>query len=183
MATCGGRGSERYTGKMNERDFIGEVDVQNPAYLTAVSVAQRPDGYVTFRAALRLAKQHQPWDPTNPQKDFSRDLRLEVIDRLGLATETYDRVKCYTAVGTPFDILHGVDGFLELEDPATRTVRRVTFDLSLRDKGGQKADLLIPELPDPQGEETAYLSAVKQHGEAVVAQLQAVSPEPLDGPA
>lgn len=183
MAKRGGRVLEGYTGKMNERDFIGEVDVRNPAYLAAVASAQRPDGYVPFRAALRLAKQHQPWDPTQPEKEFSRDLRLEIIDRLDLDVEAYDRVKCYTAVGTPFDVLHGIDGFIEIEDPATRTVRRITFDLSLRDKGGQKADLLIPELPDPQGEEAAYLSAVKRHGEAVVARLQTAGSEPLDGSA
>lgn len=173
--------SEKYTGSMNERDFIGAVDVRNSAYVDAWNAAKRPNGYVPFRAALRLAKQFQPWDPANPQKDFSRDVRLEIIEQFDLDEAASDRVKCYTAVGTPLDILHGVDGFIEFIDPTTRTVQRVTFDFSLRDKGDQKADFLIPELPDPQEQENDYLSAIAQHGKDIAARLKTARPEPLDG--
>lgn len=178
MAKRGGRGPEGYTGRLHEQDFIGGVDIQNPAYIAALRASAKPDGYIPFRAALMLAKQFQPLDPTNPQKEFSRELRLEVIDQLKLDPDAYDRVRCYTAVGTPLDVLHGVDGFIEVMDPDGRTLRRVTFDLSLRDKGGQKADLLVRDLPDPQNEQEAFLAAVAQHAGEVVASLRRAVPGP-----
>lgn len=176
------RSGDPYTGRMYEEDFIGAVRIDTAAYREALAAASRTDGYVPFERAAALARAFQPWDPTNPAKDFSRDIRIEVLDMLGWGDAeqtTLDRVKVYTAVKTPLDILHGVDGFLEVEDPDTRTLHRVTFDLSRRRKDASelKADLLIHDLPEP--EEDAYLHAVRSHAQRVVALLHTAKPLPM----
>ncbi|MBI4433460.1 hypothetical protein HY632_01685 [Candidatus Uhrbacteria bacterium] len=171
-----------YSGKMHEEDFAGRVDTNNPAYRTALAQAQRPDHYVPFQAAVRLVKQFQPWDPTNPGKDLLRDLRLEIVDALKLEGTQCDRIKSYTAIGTPLDVLHGIDAFLEWEDPTTRSIRRVTLDLSRRMKSPEelKADLLIHDLPAP--EEDAYLDAIANYGTRAVGKLRSAKREPLPSP-
>lgn len=116
--------------------------------------------YVPYGEAVKIAKDLQREDPTNPKKLFLKDLRLAVIDALGLVDEKEtDRVKIYTAVDSPLDYWHGVDMFIEIEDESGKTSKIVTFDASIRDKkiesekSGEekaiKADVLIDRVPDP----------------------------------
>lgn len=155
-----------YTGKMFEEDFVGSIP-KDADYKTALLKLQEKsgkNGYVGFNDSVDLAKKFQPWDPSNPGKDFARDIRIEVIDRLNLAKEEdMERVKFYTAVGSPLDVFHGVDAFLEYADEEGG-IHRVTFDLSL-DPGKEekhKADLVVKELSDPQTETEKYLEEVAQ---------------------
>lgn len=184
MGIEGGRSRKRpadyYSGRMFERDFIGVVDVERPEYQAAYRAAADADGYVPYDPAVRLARRSQPYDPAQPEKPFARDLLFEVADKLRLAPRDQQRLKFYTSVHTPLDHKHGVDGFLELEDPKTRTVRRITFDLSLDRRKHPKADILVRELPAPDdpdpSEANRYLKDVESYAAEVVRMLQYTPP-------
>lgn len=88
---------EFYSGRMLERDMFGDGRfMQNPAFVAKYRALARRDGYISFRDALQLVREHHPGDPTNPKKEFSRELRLAVCDALKLPEEELDRVKVYS---------------------------------------------------------------------------------------
>lgn len=154
-----------YTGKIFEEDFVGSIK-KSPDYQKALFELKektKKGDYVGYNDALELAKKFQPWDPANPNKNFARDLRIEIIDQLGLEREEdMDRVKFYTSVGSPLDVFHGIDAFLEYTDKEGKT-HRVTFDLSMNPaKEEYKADLIVKELADPEHESEKYLEEIKE---------------------
>jgi len=168
------------TGNLFETEQIGTIDTGSPEYQKALRLAKEKEakfgkegGYLRFRTALELVKKFQPSDPTNPQKPFARELRIALQDILKLETpEDYDRVKFYTAVGTPLDIFHGVDAFVEFEkeNPETKKVDvyRATFDFTTNpQKQGYKSDIVVQEkdLPDPKLEADDFLEAVHRFAE------------------
>jgi|GEM_PF-1148674 len=169
--------SQFYTGRMAEADLLGEVRISMPEYIAAFRKRSAEGGYVKYADAIELAKRFQPADPTNPDKDFARELRMAIADRLiadGVITEAErDRVKYFTAVKTPLDILHGVDAFVELDRPNGRP-ERVTLDLSLRDeKVVGKADLVVraQDIPDdPENE--SYLPSIGTYAERIARRLE-----------
>lgn len=149
---------------MYEADYLGSISV-TPAYQQRLSTLARgrttKDGgpYISFEDGVRLVKEFQPWDPTNPEKELSRELRLAVIEALDIPEDQLDRVRVYTAVGTPLDQLHRVDAFLEFDDPSSRQPFRVTIDLTRNPaKAGTEGivetealtHLIVGELPDPE---------------------------------
>ncbi len=160
------------TGHLFEWQYIGEIDTKNPAYQKAlqeaVSSEERAgmtDGYIRFRKAMELVKKFQPYDPANPNKHFARDIRVELQDLLGLTTEEeMDRVKFYTAVGSPLDKRHSVDAFIEYTDKSGETFR-ATFDLTTNpQKQAYKTDIVVQlkDLPDPNTNKKEYNSAIKE---------------------
>jgi len=155
----------RERGTEFEYDVFGQVDIRNPAFKKAMAEAGAdPRGYLKYRQAMELAKRFQPGDPQNPKKEFSRDLRIEVADLLGVP---YESVAVFTAVKTPLDVFHGVDGFLTVKVGNQEFV--VTMDASLRDKEPDevKADVLVNRLPDPNLQEDEYITSVDQFSEIV----------------
>lgn len=168
-------GADHYTGREYELDFLGEIR-STPAFKEALAKAGADPrtGYLPYKTAMDLARRFQPWpDPTNPQKEFLRDFRIEVADRLKLTPGQERKLKVFTAVRSPLDVFHGVDGFIEFE-PKPGATRFVTFDLSLNPKkeGGHKADLVITEeIPDPSEDEDGYLSRIDQIAAEVAARL------------
>lgn len=145
--------------------LLDEVDIRDPRYEKALRerISIGPRGrYVNYKDAMELTKAFQPADPTNPKKDFLRELRLAVIDELGLNAGAEERVKAYTAVGTPLDKLHGVDGFMTIKTEDGAEVA-VTFDVTLRDKAYKKADLVIGEPPNPHEDEEGYLKLIEEY--------------------
>lgn len=133
-----------------EWDLFGSVDRNNPAYERELKKVTKPNGSVFYRDALSLVKKFQPGDPKNPERGFARDLRIEILDELGLTDEKdMDRLEFYTAVGSPFDQWHGVDSFFELRQKLGASLR-VTLDAATVSElekiaRGQnpKADILI----------------------------------------
>jgi hypothetical protein len=122
---------------MYEADCLGEVRIipeyeQRLQALARGRVARDGGPYITFDEAVRLAKEFQPWDPTIPEREFSRELRLAVIEALGIPEDQLDHVRMYTALRSRLDDLHKVDGFLEVDDPSSQQPIRVTLDLSTR---------------------------------------------------
>jgi len=171
------------TGSLFEEEAVGKVDTKNPEYQQALKKAQEEEakegvksGYIRFRKALELARKFQPADPTNPNKYFSRDLRIALQDLLSLKTEEeMDRVKFYTAAGTPLDTFHGVDAFLEYEDERKQT-HRATFDFTANPhKQVYKSDIMVlkNELPDPDLESQKYLEKIEGYAKEVFSKITA----------
>ncbi len=171
---------------MFEADFLGSVrdtpEMRNRIRELWDGKSQTRVGddalpYLKFQDALTVVREFQPWDPTNPQKELARELRLAVADALGVPENQLDRVRFYTAVGSLLDRIHGVDAIIEVTDDRGET-SAVTLDLSLRAEKSQsdyraKADVVIGNLPDPQEEEDAYLEAVDTSARALADNIRA----------
>jgi hypothetical protein len=165
---------ERDTGRIYEARFLGKPTV-DPQFL--LELDKLPRGTRTrFRSdddVYELYKKYFLDDPTNPPKEHAQNLRIAVIDALGLQPEEYDRVTLYSTVdNNVIDHGFGTDAFIEFKDPKTGKVRRVTIDLSLREKEQLKADVLIGEMPDAVQEEDAYLEAIEEAGHKIAMRLQ-----------
>ena len=167
-------GFEERSGKLNEAFLLGEVRTQDPEYQKVLkNLGGDSRGYLPFVTAMELAMLFQPvvkalnretkreerraQDPANPEKRFANDLRVQIADKLGLATfEELERLKYYTAIGSPLDFFHGVDAFVVLEGEHSSDPKKiVTFDFTLRTEAGAKenakANVIIRNLdPDSQ---------------------------------
>ena len=130
-------------------------------------------GYVKYEPALDLVRKYGKQDPLNPAKPFSKELRQAVIEELGLeTTEEMDRVRFYSAVGTPADRFHGVDGWIEYDTPDGRRLV-VTVDVTKNpNKESWKADVIIPEVTDPSESESEFLSQAEQYAREITERLQ-----------
>lgn len=178
------RSPVRYSGREFEYDLFGQADTRNPEYLEALRRVRKPDGYVTYKDAMDLAKKFQPWDPDNPNKDFFRELLIAVQDRLGIDTgKTSNFVKVYTALKTPLDEQHGVDAFLAVGREGRESV--VTLDATLnREKqaSGHKADLIIgDDFPLVEDDEKGYLAAIDALAGRIASRIEKREPpQPRD---
>ena len=113
-----------YTGRLLEGEFLPPV-------------SQTSATYMPYREALRYAMDRQPrgWRPTDPPSRLANDFQYLISD--GLGTDP-SRVELYTAVGSPLDRYHGVDGWVVYGS------KRVTFDVTLNPhKDSYKADVIV----------------------------------------
>lgn len=154
-----------YSGRMNEQDVFGEFKPTKEG-LNAFRAEARENGYITRERAIELIRQYTKEDPTNPSKPFAKELRLAVIDQLGLEDdEDLDRIRFYSAVGTPLDVFHGVDGWIEFCSETGFPIM-VTLDVTkdpervVEKKEQGKVDLIILEMPDPSEDEKGFMNAV-----------------------
>lgn len=96
--------------------------------------------YMSYRDAIDRVKQQQPDIlKRSPIVTQLRNMVAENCHNKGLP------VKFFTAVGTPLDIYHGVDGFFEQGNTI------VTVDVSMKDKETYKADVLLQVGLDTEG--------------------------------
>lgn len=94
--------------------------------------------YVPFRKSMRLVMMCQPWDPSDPSTRAGNDLHCQVAMALGL--EDWGQLRFFSALGSPLDRWHGVDGFFEWRGTV------VTIDLTIDPtKVGYKADMVVHE--------------------------------------
>lgn len=172
----------RYSGKEYEFDLVGEIKIDDPAYkqeLAKLQEAVRARGYqpkrsdsLPFREAVELTKKFQPGDPTNPQKDFAREIRLALAEKLGLENDQeMNRLKFYTSVGSPLDA-HGIDGFFTFSYIDAQGYPKecvVSFDVTRNPDKDEtlRADLLIGgDIPDPSDQgfnEKEYLKKIDEY--------------------
>lgn len=165
-----------YSGRLYEQDFFWSINAENPGYLRKLNNIKQPsqkesfDYYVNFKDALELAKKFQPIDKTDPSKEpvdpanprapLLRDLKEALVEQMDLSDDQADRLKLYTAVGSPLDKFHGVDAFVEYDG------KIITLDITMREtEGEKKADVIITkELPAPDDPETEeeYLRRVEE---------------------
>jgi len=170
----------RYSGKEYEFDLLGKLDTENPAFRAELKKLQEAAvnrGYhpkqadsLPFREAVALSKKFQPSDPTNPVREFAKELRLALADKLGLESdEQLDKLKIFTTLGGPLDA-HGVDGFVSFICAVGNGGEReflVSFDVTKnpnKDEAPKAAELLIGgDIPDPGDEnykEEEYLKII-----------------------
>ncbi|MBI5369797.1 hypothetical protein HZA85_01205 [Candidatus Uhrbacteria bacterium] len=163
---------EFYTGKMNERDVLGAAPL-TPEFRRAYQERANERGYLPYGASFDLVRRYTNQDPHQPAKPFASELRLAVADALGLETdEDLERVTFYTAVGTPADVYHGVDGWIEYQTPDGKRLI-VTLDVTKNpNKDEWKADVIIPEVTDPSENENAFLAQVEKFGGMVASKLE-----------
>lgn len=113
------------------------------------------NGYMKWEDARSFAQQNQPWeDPENPDCPIARHLLHNVREKLG------GKVLFFTAIGTPFDVYHGVDGWFEFRGKiVTIDVTKNPFkvsckaDVLLKDEHLGSDDFIVPEIAD----QVAYL--------------------------
>lgn len=165
-----------YTGKIYEEDFLGTVELPPEFFEAERRLPRDPRGwYRDDNDIYELAKNFYPKDPTNPKKELGRELRIEVIDALGLRPEEYDDVKFFTTVGIEqIDKKLGVDAFIEYTDPKSKKIRRVTIDLTQNLQKlaeGHKADIIIGELPAPEFEEEKYQEELENIAAKIASKL------------
>ncbi len=151
---------EFYSGRLNESDVLGDFR-PTPDGVKAFKAEAGDRGYIARGRAIELVREFTKEDPTNPGKPFARELRLAVIDELGLEDEgDMDRIRFYSAVGSPLDIFHGVDGWIEFV-PDKGSPSMVTIDVTLNpEKLTHKADIIVQEVPDPTENEKRFLELV-----------------------
>lgn len=155
---------EKDSGKVSEYFALGEIR-QTEAYLKELKRVANERGYVSWENSFKLVRKFSPYNPTHPhQKPFLSDLRIALIDELGITAEKdMDRVKIYTAVGSPLDFWHGTDLVIEVEDGNGRTSKIIGFDVFDAHEGSEiaekrkhvhdkKADIVIfmKDVPDAE---------------------------------
>ncbi len=107
-----------YTGHLFEEEVIGRCRVTH-------------NGHMRWREAMELVRKNQP----AALPITARRLRNRVAERIG---DTVGTLKFFTAVGTPLDFFHGVDGFFEFKGVV------VTIDVTMNPhKDSGKADIIV----------------------------------------
>jgi len=155
-----------YSGRELEIDVFGRPKF--PRGYEEVLRQESQRGYLPFNRAMDVIREYYPFDPTNPPKEFANDLRLEIIDKLGLTDEQADDLKFYSAIGTPLDTFHGVDAWLEFPDPNTSRPIFVTLDVTKQVgklEEGHKADVIVGDVPEPAS--NSYLGEVERYADEV----------------
>lgn len=160
MAKGDTRGRDFWSGRLSESDLFGDFKT-TPAGVSAFKAEVSERGYITRARAIELIRKHTQEDPTNPTRPFAKELRLAVAEELGLESDTdLDNLRFYSALGTPLDVFHGVDGWIEFR-PEGGSPRVVTIDVTLDPaKLEHKADVIVHEVPDPAENEKRFLKLV-----------------------
>lgn len=125
------------TGGMVEKELFGQSGYESTEHLDFSDYK-----YITRGTSFNVLKGMQPFEPTDPEPDFANTVHYYVYEGLGLDAEN---VKFYTAVKSPLDKFHGIDGWFEIDKDGR--LRRVTVDITMNDhKDEYKADVvfLIP---------------------------------------
>ena len=161
-----------YSGKMNEEDLFGKLRPSRK-YIEAHESMANADGYVIRDVAIDIIRKYSNQDPINPTQPFAKELRLAVMDELSFETDQeMNRLKFYTAVGTSADVFHGIDGWFEyVDDDGVRVI--VTIDVTKNPKKDEwKADVIIPEVADPEEDETKFLEETERYAKEIVKQFE-----------
>ncbi|MDQ2932828.1 MAG: hypothetical protein M3Q80_00415 [bacterium] len=113
------------TGHIVEEEILGTCHVQWDGKM-----------YHRYMESMELARKCQSGDPSAPILDGARKLHVAVATQMKISDRR--SLQLYSAVGTPLDRFHGVDGWFEFQGVV------ITFDLTLStQKDVAKADVVI----------------------------------------
>jgi hypothetical protein len=176
-----------YTGKEYERDLLDVVDVEDQKYQERRMQLQEEakkrgmvlekDDYLPLEESIKLAMEFQPADPANPRKPFAKEFLLACREKLELdsaSQEDMDRLKFYTAVGSPADIYHGRDGIMIFED-FDKKIYEIGVQVSKNPEKLNRSDVLIEEdVPDPSDDDfdKKILAVSEKYAEKFIAVLE-----------
>jgi len=154
-----------YTGHQMEEELFGSTERET---------LEREKKYLSFNRALQLARELQPFDPTDPDPRFASDLHATVADKLGLSVEQYHKLRFYTAIGTELDFFHGRDAWLEFDSGSGKQI--TTLDVTINpNKDEYKADIIFLMPPgglDPKMDRKEWLEKIEEVSTAVTSHLQ-----------
>lgn len=168
-------------GRRFEYEIFDQVRTDDPRYQAEMRAKANDKGYLPFNDALDIIKKYQPADPRNPSKDFLRELRLAVAEKLNLSDEEADSLFAYTAVGSALDRFHHADAVITQVLNNGREII-VTLDATLnkekiQSEDRQRSGVIVTELPSPETDEDAYLDAIDGYAEEVVARIHRANPK------
>ncbi len=83
--------------------------------------------YFKWKVIQYFLERMQPFDVTDPKPEFAKSVRSMVSDKLGLEDR---KMRFYTAVKSPLDYYHQIDGWFEIRD-GDKVVKRVTVDVTI----------------------------------------------------
>jgi hypothetical protein len=116
-----------YTGRLLESEI-----------LPALSDSWRSEGYFSEQKSYQWVRDHQTWNPSDPENRLANDLHYLVAEKLGI--EDFNQLKFYSAINSPLDYFYGVDGFFEIDG------ERFTLDITANPhKSTHKADYVVHE--------------------------------------
>ncbi len=117
---------EGYTGRVFEREVLGECRV-------------RCQGYLKFRQAMEEVISNQPHAPHDPPGEVGhfRDAVFKEMKQMGLNPKY---LRLYTAVGSALDRFHGIDGFFTFEGITVTVDTTINQD---KDEDSTKARVLV----------------------------------------
>lgn len=116
------------TGGMVEEELFGKSNFES---VEKISSQER---YIPYNFGFRILKDLQPFDSVEPDPDFANTVHYYVYESLKLSAED---VHFYTAVKSPLDYFHGVDGWFEIGNI------RITIDLCTWEKEEYKAEIIF----------------------------------------
>ncbi len=115
-----------YTGRLFEKEVLA----------TCLLHWKQGQAYDGFQKSMWLVMMCQPWDPSDPSTRAGNDLHCQVALALGL--EDWGELRFFSALGSPLDRFHGIDGFFEWRGTV------VSIDLTTDPKKVEyKADIVI----------------------------------------
>ena len=157
-------GHERgYTGKILEHDYFGQSISPSTDVLKFLHEFGRstPDGkvYLPFNKSIELIKKFYTQDPRNPSKPVAKDLFQVLLKKLKL--ENPQDFRFYSAIDTPLDTFHGIDGFFEYGDI------RLAIDLTANPKKENEednpgVDFVLHQIPDKKNDEYLYNEGLEE---------------------
>lgn len=160
-------------GNLAERALLGDVRNHKDFELDEIPVS--------YEEALADVKANQKDDLDNPRATFANELRIELLDQLGLVErEDWKRLRYYTAVGSAFDTQYRCDAFFEFDresnpelDPNTiRITIGVTTNPDKAKRLHLKTDVEFLVPPDGfDGTENEFDDIIYQAAEAIVSKI------------
>lgn len=122
------------TGRLLEAEVFGRTTVKWEGKME----------YMPYRTALDFCRKHQPigWNPVDPSTRTGSNLYASVAIELEKAVGEFtweEELKFFSAIGSPLDVFHGVDGWFEFRGNV------VTVDLTANTAkvNGYKANVIL----------------------------------------
>ena len=152
-----------YTGKFLERDYFGASVFPGPEVKKFLQEfgKSKQDGnvYLSFNRAIELIKRFYVQDPHKPSKPLAADLFQALLKKLQL--EDSQKLSFYSAIGTPLDTFHGIDGFCEYENV------RLAIDLTANprkenEEDNPSVDFVLHEMPSKETEGYLYKEELEE---------------------
>lgn len=123
------------TGGIVEEELFGKSNFERITHIDSTDF-----GYIPYRKVMSMLKDMQPFDPSEPEPDFAYTVHSIVYDSLGIDASD---LKFYTAVKSPFDFFHGVDGWFEINKDGKKTLVTVDVTLNFNKEDGHKANIVF----------------------------------------
>jgi hypothetical protein len=130
-----------YTGKLFEFDVL-----KNGINIFCPDSVPKYKPWKVAMAEVIAKVNYSKWDPSDPDSRICNDLHATVAMEIGI--DNWNDLRLFPAVGSSFDVHHGVDMFFMLGK------KYATIDLTINgEKGKHKADLNItPECLENLGD-------------------------------